>query len=389
MKKCTWCGKEYPDTTESCALDGHPLPGGEPVRTATEKNAHSLTPPGANASVETTTDWSPQWVDLGQVEDAFIFREGFSRPNWKAIKQALQQNASPEFAHEAWTEAAIQWVQQLRSELGGNYHVKCSQDFIMLSALEPSKAVEFLQFSEGTLQRIYQALGDAAWKNGRGRHVVLVFHEADDYYQYVSDFHKDGVSPTSGGCLIHKDYVHIAINSHEGKRIRRTMAHELLHNCVAHLSLPLWLNEGLAVTFERSAMGNYRPLLDHELQQRHLAFWNENNIQRFWAGVSFHEPGDSNELSYSLGEIMVNLLLRRPKEFVEFVKLARWEDAGQTASLDGLGSDLGDTMGTFLGEGKWRPNRKAMVGIWDAEKAKKVEKQSGRMKEADEPSFRR
>jgi hypothetical protein len=109
-------------------------------------------------------------------------------------------------------------------------------------------------------------------------------------------------------------------------------------------------------------------MLDHELRDRHLAFWNAESIQKFWTGVSFGEAGDSNELSYSLAEIIVNLLLSQSKNFGEFVKHADWHDAGQTAALDVFGSDLGATAGTFLGEGSWCPRRKAMVECWEAAK---------------------
>src|SRR5213594_12600 len=32
-----------------------------------------------------------------------------------------------------------------------------------------------------------------------------------------------------------------------------------------------------------------------------------SNIQTFWAGTSFFVPGDSNELSYSLAEVFLNV----------------------------------------------------------------------------------
>ena len=143
-----------------------------------------------------------------------------------------------------------------------------------------------------------------------------------------------------------------------------------MHNCVAHFPLPLWLNEGLAVVFDRTVALGRQPILDSELRDRHLAFWNEESIQKFWAGVSFREPGDSNELSYSLAEILVNLLLSQSKGFGDFVKHADWHDAGQTGALDFLGSDLGQIAGTFLGDGTWRPRRKAMLACWEAAKNK-------------------
>jgi hypothetical protein len=43
-------------------------------------------------------------------------------------------------------------------------------------------------------------------------------------------------------------------------------------------------------------------IIDHDARDRHLSFWNAENIQRFWAGKSFYEPGEPNELSYSLAQ---------------------------------------------------------------------------------------
>ncbi len=186
----------------------------------------------------------------------------------------------------------------------------------------------------------------------------------------VSFFYQDGIHPASGGCLIHRDYVHIAIFFGDGRSIRTMLAHELTHNSVVHLRLPLWLNEGLAVLFQRTASEWHRDILEGDLRDRHLVFWNPDTIQRFWSGVSFGEPGESNELSYSLAEILVKLLLDQQGEFGAFVQQARWDDAGQTAALDCLGADLGLVAGTFLGEGDWRPQRKRMVECWEA--AKKV-----------------
>lgn len=176
-----------------------------------------------------------------------------------------------------------------------------------------------------------------------------------------------GIHPTSGGCLIHKDYVHIAI-PYVPHGLRQTIAHELTHNCLVHLKLPLWLNEGLAQLFQHAVATQPRPLLNHELRERHLAFWNEQTVQEFWAGVSFRKPGDSNHLSYSLAEIILNLLTENQGDWGGFIKNADWRDAGQTAAFDFLGADLGSVMATFLGEGDWRPRRKEMAALWEARK---------------------
>jgi hypothetical protein len=319
---------------------------------------------------ETESEWRPNLLDLSQVQGAFFEQEGFSHPDWKIIRKAIEQNTPPMELGNAWTEAAMQWLLQTRADLGGQYCVSCSPEFILLSELDAATNDRILAYAEKTLERIYDALKDAAWRWGYGKHVILLFSDDDDYYQYVSFFHEEGIHPTSGGCLVHKDYVHIAIPYGSGHGLRETLAHELTHNSVVHLRLPLWLNEGLAVLFQRSASDSRNQVLDRDLADRHLAFWNSETIQKFWSGVSFGEPGESNALSYSLAEILVNLLLSQKGEFGNFLKQAARDDAGQTAALDCLGADLGAVARTFLGEGDWRPQRKKMAECWAA--AKKV-----------------
>jgi len=349
MLKCSWCGKEYPDGQQFCPTDGNALASAE-------------------VPAEQDSKWQPELIDLSQVEGAFSFEEGYSRPDWKIIARAIQQRADgSDELDAAWNEAARQWVMRLQSDLGGDYQVKDSTQFILLTALEAKLSGEILAFAENTLDQIRDRLKDAAWNTGHGKHVILLFQEEDDYYQYVSYFYQEGNHPTSGGCLIRKGYVHIAA-PYEPFEIRQTLAHELTHNCVVHLKLPVWLNEGLAMLFQRSLATVRRPLLDYELKERHLAFWNPENIQEFWSGISFQKPGDSNELSYSLAEIVLTLLLEKRGDWGAFLNQAQWGDAGQTAAIDCLGADLGDVMSTFLGEGDWRPRRKAMVTLWESNK---------------------
>ena len=374
MKKCTWCGKEYPEDVERCSIDGEPLTGADDTQKrpgpvgpkyskvlANEERTRAVRHSSAQFSA------TPQFLDLGKIDSAFEWLEGYSRPNWKVIGEAIKQTVTLENAAGAWAEAAVQWVQQLRSDLGGEYAVRWSQEFVLLSTQDSQKADDLLLFAERTLTQIYAWLKGAGWEWGYGKHVILLFDDEEDYYQYVSYFYREGVHPASGGCLIHKGYVHIALPFGSGGHIRAVLAHELVHNSVVHLKLPLWLNEGLAVTFDRTvaAVTDRRsPILDGDLKERHVAFWNSKNIQRFWSGVSFHEPGDSNELSYGLAEIVLNLLVEDGKELAALVQAARGEDAGQDAALTVMGKDLGQVLATFLGEGNWRPNRKAIAECW-------------------------
>ena len=323
----------------------------------------------ARQRMEANPKWQPEVIDLSQVEGAFRFEAGFSRPDWRVISQAIQQTVAGSLDLDTgWNEAGRQWVTRLQADLGGDYRVEESQRFILLTSLDKEQSGGILAFAERTREKIRERLQDAAWNPRHGKHVILLFAEDDDYYQYVSYFHRDGTHPMSGGCLIHKGgYVHIAA-PYEPFGLREMLAHELTHNCVVHLSLPLWLNEGLARTFERGVATTPRPVLDYELKERHLAFWNLDNIQKFWSGISWQEPGESNELSYSLAEIVLNLLLEQRGDWGAFLKQADWRVAGQIAAVECLGVDLGTVMSAFLGEGDWRPSRKAMVTLWDSTK---------------------
>src|SRR5262249_12426983 len=138
--------------------------------------------------------------------------EGFARPNWGVIAERIKRDVSSEDFQKAWTDATLQWVEQVRSNLGGDYRVGRSTEFILLSTLDADARSRLLIFAEKTLRHIYESLQDAAWQWEYGKHVLLLFAERDDYYQYVSDFHGEGIHPGSGGCLIHTGYVHIAIS---------------------------------------------------------------------------------------------------------------------------------------------------------------------------------
>ncbi len=182
---------------------------------------------------------------------------------------------------------------------------------------------------------------------GNGKHVILLFQEDDDYNQYVSYFHRDGTHPTSGGCLIHKDYVHIAV-PYEPSALRRVLAHELTHNCVVHLRLPLWLNEGLAKMFEHTGCRWSRSGFGLRLERAAPGVLEPGDHPGILGWNPIRKPGDSNELSYSLAQIILTLLLEKPGDCGSFLKEAQWGDAGQTAAMYWLETDLGDVMGTFL-----------------------------------------
>ncbi|MCW5551595.1 MAG: hypothetical protein KIS67_05435 [Verrucomicrobiae bacterium] len=318
----------------------------------------------------------------------FHFEAGFHRANWPAIGRWLDASVSPMDLEAAYNEAALLWVTKLRADLGGDYFVLQSDQAILLCDQPMAQARWLLSYSGHIAATIKHLLGHVAWAGALGRDVLLLFSDEDDYYQYLSHHSPDGEQAGSGGVCIHSGYTHIAIpwrGDLDGAA--NAIVHELTHDCLAHLPLPLWLNEGIAVTVQKAiappesgvtqndysrlyiSMMSWRPpLMWDELAERHFAFWTEENIQTFWAGTSFFIAGESNELSYSLAEVLVKLLAERGTAagFQALLLAAQPDDAGQSAMLDIFNTDLGDLAGTFLGEGNWRPVRKAMVRCWEA-----------------------
>jgi hypothetical protein len=117
----------------------------------------------------------------------------------------------------------------------------------------------------------------------------------------------------------------------------------MTHGCVGHLPLPLWLNEGLAVNTERRLAGTGIPLYTpQEMQDRHLAFWGEQEIQQFWSGVSFGRTDEGNLLSYDLARIIVEQMAKEWAPFKQFVRAADRADAGARAAREHFGIELGD-----------------------------------------------
>jgi hypothetical protein len=319
------------------------------------------------------------------LEPAFAVADGFHRADWEFISRWIEANACPPDREAAWTEAALLWLTKLRDDLGGDYFILPASQTLVLCDLPGETARWLGNYANRAADTIKARLGETAWRGAFGKDVILVFSDEDDYYHYLAHHSSDGEQAASGGVCIHSGYTHIALPWHDEFDAANTIVHELCHDCVAHLPLPVWLNEGMAVTLQKciappaqgsgegaqstlfaAAINWQAPLMWDELAERHFAFWTEESIQSFWAGTSFYEPGDPNELSYSLAEVFVKLLTERGEgpAFRSFIEHAHQDDAGQGAAMDCLSADLGGIAGTFLGAGDWRPRRSAMVACW-------------------------
>jgi hypothetical protein len=305
--------------------------------------------------------------DISAIDLVYEFKEGFSRANWKPVFKQVRDKFTQEEWHEVWCELCKKWLHQLKDDLGGSYRIYESHRFFLLSAEASRPARKILGYAEDALARIETELGATAQGRKYGKKVILAFSEEDDYYSYVAHFYPDGEHNASGGMFIGSSYGHIAFPLHFVHSAKRILIHELTHNCLWGVPIPLWLEEGIAQRAEDLLL-NRGFSVDMDLAEQHRAFWNDERIQEFWSGLSWKRTGDSSKLSYSLAEVLVHLLSEKGEMFGDFVAHANYRDGGQTAALDFCDCCLGELVGGFLGKGDWRPQRKAIADHFEQRK---------------------
>jgi hypothetical protein len=138
----------------------------------------------------------------------------------------------------------------------------------------------------------------------------------------------------SGGvCLNGDGYVHFVFPTIDYFSYSTTLVHELTHTCLAHRPIPAWLNEAIAMRMEETLCGSKTFVLDRELYDRHVAYWNVDTIQTFWSGESWQIPGDSFELSYKLAPdpIKSKLISVLREAIMKFIATANASDSGEAA----------------------------------------------------------
>ena len=292
-------------------------------------------------------------------DEWFEMNHDFPRPKWHAVDAWARAYTQKDDCHEVWCQFARHWLGRLRDTLGGAYVVEESKHFHLLSELDATSRGKILREYEGLLVRINCVLGETYNGEGRGKFVALRFTDADDYYAYISHFHPDGENTMSGGIFLTDGYYHMAFpEGRTAEEERPVRVHELAHNLLAHLPLPLWLNEALAIAFERDLAGGHAWALDTEIIGRHRVYWNADTMQDFWRGNSFRNM-EGQELSYSLAFTLLDIVYRdigpSPEEFRRFVRGANWHDAGADAAREHLDVGLEEMVANFLGPGEWTP----------------------------------
>ena len=288
--------------------------------------------------------------------------DGFPRVDWDGVSTRVAPLPESEWG-SAYTDAAREWLTTTRASLNGAYLLEESPNFLLLASCPQKACHNLLRFLEQIRERILTALlRDVAQVSGYGKHVAIVLEDMESYYSYISYFYPDaGDFAASSGVFLnggdaeHGGYGHFVSFGRDVTNIERVVAHELTHNCLSHLPIPAWLNEGLAMTSERALVGNEPLLATRDVMEEHRSMWRDGVIQEFWSGGSLDEPDERSQLTYHLAEMTVRTLSRDYERFAAFVRRADFRDAGEAAALEVFGHSLGDVIAQFLGPGEWMP----------------------------------
>ncbi len=289
--------------------------------------------------------------------------DGLPLFDWHAVRAWLapllpgggaKTDADAAAANHAWVAAERAWLQHLNVALGEPYWLLEDEQAFVLSSLTPRMARAALAYVAQTNKRIVHVLNGLAENSHGGKDILLVFDDQDSYYRYHALYGPAGDSSLSGGCFVDAGCGHFVTRKADDlMAIEPVIAHELTHANLAHLPLPLWLNEGLAVnTEQRLAPRQRQPYagrsIDMQLRARHQRFWGDAELQQFWNGQSFARQDEGNELSYDLARILVKELGRDWPQLRDFALAADARDGGEAAAQTHLQLSLGELAGRLL-----------------------------------------
>jgi hypothetical protein len=302
------------------------------------------------------------------ISGALSWDEGIPAPQWDLLTNWVESQVDEGESYEAWTDIARQWLEQVGEALGDSFRLVESENVLLLSTDSKLSPESMLRFVEQCRAAVVAILRGVAAFPGPGKGVVVVMPDSDRYYAYLSRYTPEGKMGSSIGVQVREGYAHIVLNAHEGPEAGATLAHETMHAALAHLTLPLWIEEGLAQMFEHDMAPRGVITVNQEMADEHKKYWKKHTLDDFWRGEGFLKAGRAQKLSYQLAEILMRLLIEehRPRwfgfvkeqqrRFFQFLRFADRVDCGAEAAQSHLGMTLTEIAGKFLGPGAWEPS---------------------------------
>jgi len=305
-------------------------------------------------------------ADRLDISDSFTWEEDLPRPQWDLIRTWVEPQVEPDDRAAAWTDIARQWLEKLGGALGRDFRIDESDHFLLLAAHPELPPGALLPLAERCRKTLLTALPGVTAFRVPGKQVVVGLATPELYYTYLSVYYPEGHHGGSAGVHVREGYRHIALHLGQGVP-ESTLAHELTHASLAHLTLPQWVEEGLAQMFEHDMTGRAQLLVDAEMAREHKRYWKKHGMDAFWRGEGFTRADKAQRLSYQLAEILLRLLCtdHRPRwfgldkepqrQFLAFLREADDSDCGESAAREHLRRGLSDVAGQFLGPGDWSP----------------------------------
>lgn len=312
---------------------------------------------------------------LPYTEEWFEEENRLVYPCWPLIREWLEQFETVALRGGAADLVVRMWFDRLAKRLEDGYSVVESTHFILLSPFEATGRKWMLSALENARAAIHSALGELSGEAGCGKKLVAALYDRE-YPVYVSYyFHGEYMGRTGGVMISDEGFRHIAVsiprNQSGEQGILRTLAHELTHEALHPLSLPRWLDEALAMSFE-DQLGGGEPSIEQRLGHQFevigtkallkefFAWWTEERLQAFWSGQLWNSEDDEQSNCYEMSRLIFKLIRQHVHKdaaaFRNFVKEAEAIDGGETAALGYLGLSLGEIAASLLGEGEWAPD---------------------------------
>lgn len=290
---------------------------------------------------------------------------GLPVPDWKAVNAWLGTLDAAEHG-KAWSDVELAWMSCLRAALGEPYKVGRFGQSVILSSLDARQEQMVAVFMDASLKKIVKTLGRLASVPVWGYDILMVFDDSRTYYNYVSRYYPDeGEFAISSGMHISYGCGHFVTTRQDMQMIEPVIVHEMTHSCLAHLPIPVWLNEGLAVNTEQLLCHPAPAGIDpRERHRQHQLFWTPDTIQQLWSGTSFKRPDEGSELSYDIARILVSQMAKDWQQFEGFVLDADVQDGGQLSATDHYGITLGALICALLDKeyvDDWEP----LPAVWE------------------------
>jgi len=278
------------------------------------------------------------------------------RPDWKQIYHYIETNRSSQDQGGLLNLIVYDWMDKTVQHLGHCYTKTESKNFILISSKEERYNQSLISFLERSRARLMHIAKGIVSDQGWGKHLVIVFADMDSYYDYVSHYGpQEGTYGLSSGMYLNYGYGHFVFQNEDLDNAEPIAAHEMTHALLAHLPIPVWLNEGMAVNMESMICGRRPPPVTQSMFEQHQTFWREQRIQEFWSGDAFFRPDQGQQLSYEMAQVLVTNLSKNYSAFQRFANKAHYADGGEAAMLEVYDVGLGDLATGFLGHGSWQP----------------------------------